>query len=114
MDEVDPAAITQELPLLPAVPDHAVRPVVTGRARPVVLTDAEIALLAEDDDRSAHLRPLAVGERWREPRDGSDGTLGVGDRSVSDRSWMALVGTAAALAIVAILIVAFGLALAAR
>jgi hypothetical protein len=107
---------TAELPPLDAGRVPPDREVFSGRARPVVLSDLELALIDEADDRSVHrewLRPAGSGDVDGEGSSGRPLPLQA-ERRASLASFIAHGAVVVVLAIPAILVVAFGIAAAAR
>jgi hypothetical protein len=104
VDEFDPTVTTAELPLdAERLRGEAV--VFSARARPVVLSDLELALRDEADDTSVH-RERPVG--GTDPSGGGDG------RRVTLAAFLAHGAVVLMLVIAAMAVVAFAIAVAVR
>jgi hypothetical protein len=102
----DSTASTAELPPLDGQPVDRDPDAVAGRAQPVVLSDFELALIDGSDDRTA-------GRGWPRPADSGE-DAGPGGHRASPASAIARGAVIVLLALAAMLIVALGVAAAAR
>ena len=118
VDEFDSTEVTEEMPPVGAARADGDPAVFAGRVRPVVLSDVELAQMSEVDDPSAYSNLFAASDRGDTEGDGKgpDGQpLEVPDRwRLSLVSLLAHGALVVMLAIPAMLIVAFGIAIAAR
>jgi hypothetical protein len=103
VDDYDSTANTAELPLLTGAQVRSDPIVFSGRARPVVLSEAELARLDEADDPSVERVPP-----------GGQGLPPAQERSSSPASFLKHSGVVLVLALPAMFVVAFGIALAVR
>jgi hypothetical protein len=103
VDEFDSTAVTEQMSPVTGARADREPAVFAGRARPVVLSDVELALKCEIDDPSAH-------PTWFGPTHRAD--LGGGNKELA--SLLAHGALVVMLAIPAMLVVAFGIAFVAR
>lgn len=120
VDEFDSTAVTEELPPLEARRVGSDPGVFSGRARPVVMSDLELALIDETDDPNAYREWLRATDRGDVEGDGDGPVIGQSSQPLPDErrpslpSFIAHGAVVVILAVPAMLIVAFGIAVAAR
>jgi hypothetical protein len=122
VDEYDSTAVTRELPPLGAGLIRSDPGVFSGRARPVVMSDLESALIDEADEPRANCGWLRATDRGDVAGDGEGPVIGPGGQPLAEPverrpSLVSLIAHGAVvvvLTIPAMLIVAFGMAVAAR
>jgi hypothetical protein len=122
VDEHDSTAVTEELPSVEAGRVRTDRGVFSGRARPVVLSGLELALIDGADDPSAFREWLRATDRGGVGPAGMDPVIGpdgqplalTGEGRLSLASLIVHVVVVVILAVPTMLIVAVGIAVAAR
>lgn len=122
VDEFDSTAVTEELPPVEAGRVGGDPDAFSGRARPVVLSGSELAMIGEADDPGSYREWLRATDSGDGQGDGEGPLIGPGgpllalpdQRRPSLASLIAHGAVVVILAVPAMLIVAFGIAVAAR
>ena len=122
VDEFDSTAVTDEMPSVEAGRVRSDRGVFSGQARPVVLSGLDVALIDGADDPSAFREWFRAGDRGGVEGTGGGPVIGPDgqplalpdERRLSLASLIAHVVVVVILSVPAMLIVAVGIAVAAR